>query len=607
VCCKVNTLLDGTDVFTRWLEIENTGDAPMAVGHLSPMTGGMEVTDHWQRYVEKDASLYRVGYMEDTICCDEGNFKWHDLPNAEYGVSGVYRRDRHRHPMFILENKGTGMCYICQFGWSGGYRFLFDLDSDLGVFREEARLSFRIDMDCRQPVKLLAPKEVLTTPAVHIGAMFGGLDEAVNEMNIHIRKTVMKPQVYGRGCWIEGTIACDVVMTREQTLDYIDATADLGAELFFLDAGWFCLPDTSETWSRQVGKWIPDQNRYPNGLEEIRQHCIKRGMLFGLWMEPERIGYDCEMVKEHPEWLIPEKKKRQGSSGMSYGLNLNVPEAARWMEKEIVCVIENYQCDFFRLDFNVNHRITADGSRKGNYFESNYVNYYQAINGIFERIRRRFPNVILENCASGGGRTDIGFLENFCHTWVTDWPIAPRSFSIENGMTMALPPEYINRVISGQNCHTMASLAFQMRQLLFITPTFGAFNPTGSLKNPRQIEFIKRNIELYKSFIRPFLPNSRIFHHTPEFGYIEPQGFGVLELDSAEGDRGILGIFQLSNPSSDSIVIKLRGIDISKNYTVTFDNHGESCMISGYQLVNDGITVYLKGALTSELVYFKAV
>lgn len=605
--CKVFTLLDGTDVFTRWLEIINISDENLTIGHLTPFAGGLEITKHWERYIDKGASLYRVGYMEDTICIDEGNFKWHDLPNAEYGVSGVYRRDRHRHPMFILENKGTGMCYICQFAWSGGYRFCFDLDADLGVLRDEARLSLSIEMDCKQPTKILEPKEVLKSPAVHIGALYGGLDEAVNEMNTHIRKTVIKPQARGRGCWIEAAIGCDVAMTREQTLDYIDAAADLGAEVFFIDAGWFCLPNTAGTWSRQVGNWKPNTERYPNGLEEIRQHCKNKGMLFGLWMEPERIGYDCEIVNKHPEWLISETKKRQGSSGMSFGLNLNIPEAARWMEKEIIRVIEEYECDFFRLDFNTNYRTTASGTRKGEYLESNYVNYYKEINGIFERVRQRFTDVILENCASGGGRTDIGFMENFSHTWITDWPIAPRSFSIENGMTIALPPEYINRIISGQNCHTMASLAFQMRQLMFITPTFGVFNPTGSIKNPRQIEFIKRNIKLYKNFIRSFLPKSKIYHHTPEFGYIEPQGFGILELDSEEGDRGILGVFQLSNPFTNTVIVRLRGIDVSKKYEITFDNDGKTCIVSGYQLVNEGVTIYLCGALTSELVYYKAV
>jgi len=69
--------------------------------------------------------------------------------------------------------------------------------------------------------------------------------------------------------------------------------------------------------------------------------------------------------------------------------------------------------------------------------------------------------VIFENCAGGGGRTDIGMVKRFGHTDVTDWQIAPRSFTITNGMTMALPPEYVDRLLGGQSGQTTAEYDFQ--------------------------------------------------------------------------------------------------------------------------------------------------
>ena len=604
VKCRVFTVLDGTGILTRWLEIENNSNRDLAIGHISPMCGGLDVIAHWKRYVNDGTSLYRLGYMEDTITCGEGNFKWHDLPNAEYGVCGVYRRDRHRHPFFVLENRATGLNFICQFAWSGGYRFLFDLDADLGIFRDDARLSFSVELDAKQPLKLLAPGEKLATPAVHIGAHFGGLDAAIHRMHNHTRRSVIHPQARGRGCWVE---AGELATSREHTLAQIDKAAERGVEVFFIDAGWYNPPDEDVTkWDTRLGVWIPDLDRYPGGIAEIREYCHEKKLLFGLWMEPERVKYG-PVLDNHPDWFVPEKKKRPGAGGGVYSLNLNIPQAAQWMESEIVRVIEEYQCDFFRLDFNANHRVTADGTKKGDFFENNYITYYQVLYGIFERIRQRFPDVILENCASGGGRTDLGIMENFCHTWITDWPVAPRSFSILNGMTMALPPEYINRVFVWQKCYTKASFDFQIRQLLFVSPNFPMLNPGDCSENPWQVECVKKNIAFYKHFIRPFLPESKIYHHTPEFGYIEAKGFGILELDSKSGDRGILGVFQLSSPSDDNVRIRLRGIDKSKQFRVTFDNREETCVVSGYQLTNEGIYIYLDGALISELVYYESI
>ena len=94
------------------------------------------------------------------------------------------------------------------------------------------------------------------------------------------------------------------------------------------------------------------------------------------------------------------------------------------------------------------------------YVENGYWRYYEALYAIYERLRARFPDVIFENCAGGGGRTDIGMVRRFSHTWVTDWQIAPRSFTITNGMTMALPPEYVDRLIGGQSGHIDGRLRF---------------------------------------------------------------------------------------------------------------------------------------------------
>jgi len=77
----------------------------------------------------------------------------------------------------------------------------------------------------------------------------------------------------------------------------------------------------------------------------------------------------------------------------------------------------------------------AKTTRHG-YVENGYWRYYEALYAIYDRLRARFPDVVFENCAGGGGRTDIGLVRRFSHTWVTDWQIAPRSFSITNGMLM---------------------------------------------------------------------------------------------------------------------------------------------------------------------------
>ena len=160
-------------------------------------------------------------------------------------------------------------------------------------------------------------------------------------------------------------------------------------------------------------------------------------------MDAERIGNESQILAQHPEWLATAYDKVTPLGNM---LDLTQPAVAQWMEDQISRVIEENELDFFRLDYNVPG--TGPGAQhvREGFVESSYWRYYEALYTVYERLRAKFPEVIFENCAGGGGRTDLGMVRRFSHTWVTDWQIAPRAFTITNGMTMALPPEYVDRL-----------------------------------------------------------------------------------------------------------------------------------------------------------------
>ena len=172
---------------------------------------------------------------------------------------------------------------------------------------------------------------------------------------------------------------------------------------------------------------------------------------------------------------------------------------------------------------------------------------------------------------------------------------------------MALPPEYVDRLIGGQSGYTTAEFDFQSRLLLFCQPTFGFLYPLGSQPNPVLMQRTRRWADLYKDFVRPFMNTGRFYHHTPEVTGLDPHGWGVLELASNDRTRGICGIFQLSAPREPEYLLRLRGLDVSRRYRVTFDNSRQTCEVDGFTLMKQGITVRLEGALTSELLLFEAL
>jgi alpha-galactosidase len=599
---RIHTGLDGTPVIARWLEITNTGEHPAALAAACPWSGVLQQVARWQMHLpDRESSLYSVGYMDNSHWGNEGDFQWHDLPTAGYRIDGRYRRDRHRHPMFVLRNNATGEIFFGQLAWSGGYSFDFDLDADQGTTDQTARLFFRAGPDAPAPQRIIAPGETVRTPEMHLGLTFGNLDDAVQAMHDHLRSSVFLEQPRGRGNWVESGIGPEVEITAEWVHSAIDAAADIGAEVFFIDASWYAPPNGN--WWSTVGDWEVDLQRFPDGLEPFRRRAHEKGMLWGLWMDAERIGTESHIAAQHPDWISVayDGEKRLGDL-----LDLTNPEAAQWLEETLARVFERNQLEFFRLDYNTSIGPGARVIRDG-YAENSYWRYYEAQYALYERLRQRFPDVIFESCAGGGGRTDIGQVRRFSHTWVTDWQIAPRAFTITNGMTMALPPESVDRLVGGQAGHTAAELDFQLRLLLFVRPTFGFLRPLDMDWNPLLRERIRHTIQLYKEFVRPFMPTGRIYHHTPTLPGPEPQGWGVLELSSRDRDRGICGLFQLAAPSRPEYLLRLRGLDVSKRYRVTFDSTAQTCEIDGFTLIKQGLTVHLEGALTSELLLFEAI
>jgi alpha-galactosidase len=602
VTVRVHTCLDGTPIITRWLEVTNTGSLSAALSAASTWSGVLQKTNRWRAHLnDRAAPLYSLGYFENTHWGNEGDFQWHDLPAAAYRVDGRYRRDRHRHPLFVLRNNATGEHFIGQLAWTGGYSFEFDLDADPGVFDQAAWLSFRAGPDAPAPQRILAPGESITTPEMHLGLVFGDLDAALQAMHDHLRTSVFLPQPRGRGGWVESGIGPEIEITPEQVVHAIDTAAQAGAEVFFIDASWYTPPFGN--WWSTVGDWQVDLQRFPEGLAPFRERVHQKGMLWGLWMDAERIGDDSRIVKEHPDWLAEAYDGQKRLGGL---LDMTNPAVVDWLEAQIARVLQEHQCDFFRLDHNTNPGPGLRTVRDG-FVENGYWRYYEGVYGLYSRLRARFPDVIFENCAGGGGRTDIGMVRYFSHTWVTDWQIAPRSFTITNGMTMALPPEYVDRLLGGQSGYTTAEFDFQARLLLFVRPTFAFLKPSGAEMNPLLLGRMQHFIQLYKNFIRPFMNTGRIYHHTPAVSGPEPKGWGVLELASRDRLRAVCGLFQLSDPTEPEYRLCLRGLDMARRYRVTWDSSGQSSEVDGFTLMQTGITVRLPGALTSELLCFEAI
>ena len=593
----VCTLLDGTQMLSRWLELKSLSDKPMCISRLDLISGGFEDmdTDHLKRTSDK-AKLYSIGYFDDDSWGREGQFRWKDLQTEATAIDGRFARDRFRHPLIFLKNNVMGHIWFCQLAYSGGYRFTIDYNAK--PYKDESYLSFKAEITGHSPILVLKPFEEFATPEVHIGMVHGDLDCAINEMHAHTRESVLNnefadptPALVGCGMGAEHN------MDIKGSKSFIDQFAEMGGEVFIVDAGWVCPPHKETSWGDYNGLNTHDKERYPNGMDEIRDYAHEKGLKFGLWMDIENLGRLCPLFNEKPDFrsdnVFGTKNPRL--------IDMSVPEVNEWAENELARVIEEYKIELLRVDYNVDYteyfsmRDTGCGIK-----ECVTLRHNKAVYDMYSRLKERFPHVIFENCAGGGGRTDLGMMKSFNHTWVSDNQKMPYSVAITNGMTMALPPERVDRLFAGMGCHTIGSFKAHLRNTMLGHVSLNVISPEGARVNDEAMKFIKHSTDIYKNFIRPFLSESVIYHHTPE---LYDEDVCVLEIGTPDKSRGAMTVFTMCTTGEQTVLVKPKGIDKSKAYKVTLDNDNCTFTVSGYEL-SKGIEVYLGSAMESELILY---
>ena len=617
IAVEVHTLVDGSGIVVRWLQVTNMGDQPAALGRVAPWCGILWNGEGYAKpspaqCVPQAAAPFVLGRCMSEEWGQEGAFRWMPLPPDMLRIEHIKGTSGNDDPNFMLRNDLTGEIIIGALAWSGNWALSFrtrPLDPQASWEGAPLWLEVRAEPIADCPQRVIAPGETVKTPAMHIGVLRGGLDAAVQALHDHERRAVLPPQPEGRGerviynHW--GYVSHD--MNPAYLIGEIDIAAEVGAELFTVDAGWFS--PLGGSWWDTVGQWRPDPQRLPDGLDPIREHAHAKGLLLGLWVEAERVAPNSWVAREHPEWVLTRDGRPITPTPDGGGtLNLAIPDCAAWLEAEINRIVDEYQLDMFRLDYNFYPGRGGENSRAG-FIESGFWRHYEVLYGIFDRLRQRQPELILENCAGGGGRKDLGIAARFHTYWTSDWQSAPRTVQVINGVSLFLPPERLNRLAGvGQNAQLHGDLDTQLRVPLFGHYSISGVAPARDVWNPRQRERVRHAISLYKEFARPWLPRCRVYHHTPELaGRGEPQGWCVLEYVAADASRAMVGLFRLAGDADVSYRFRARGLDRGALYRVTWDNSGQAAEIAGWVVINDGLEVRCERPLTSELLLFERV
>ncbi len=602
VTVKLHTLLHGGPVMVRWLEITNTGNKPTAITSVSPWSGIVwEMTGYQERIQSPSEPPFEVATTRYKDWGQEAAWGFTPLANDTKTVVGDRGRSGWGHPTFFARNRASGEWFVCSLAWSGNWTMhvtgVEDEHNDL------ARLWFDIGPSAVDPVlRVLAPGETVKSPEAHILLMHSDLDAVIQQLHTHVRNFVL-PQGRRKDYDIEANHR-GYIVDHESEAGFkreVDIAASVGAEEFVIDAGWYG-PDPN-VWNQNVGDWYAG-SWLPHDLNPVREYARQKGMRFGLWVEIESVGAASKLRQQHPDWILtrngqPVAKGRQ--------LDFANPAVVKWAQSEIERIIRKYDLDLFRIDYNT--AAFEGGNRvQDGFLENTQWRHVQALYSMFDHLRKEFPNVIFQNCASGGGRLDYGIMQRFDNTEMSDWMRAPRVLKILNGTTWVLPPEVLLLTFGTETAglESDGDLDTQLTHTMLGLPIFRGISPSLPELNPLLDARIREDVELFKKTLRPTMIGSRVFHHTLLTPLMSPSPWVVLEYAAPDGTKATVGVFRTSQSGDPVYHFTPRGLDLSRSYSVHFQDSNQVFQISGDRLKQEGLPIRLDENLTSEMLTFQA-
>ncbi len=289
----------------------------------------------------------------------------------------------------------------------------------------------------------------------------------------------------------------------DQLVELAERAKQIGVERFVLDDGWFMHRRNDLAG---LGDWEVDPAVWPNGLAPLIDAVTSRGMQFGLWVEPEMVNEDSDVIRAHPDWIsgpgdgvIPAEWRHQQV------LDLVNPDAWKYIYDRIDALLRDNNISYLKWDQN--RDLTEMGHDGAPSASAQTLAAYR----LFDELRLAHPTVEIESCSSGGARVDLGILERTDRVWASDCNDALERQTIQRWTQAILPPELVGTHVGPTTAHTTGrthTLAFRA-----ITAMFGHFGMEWDVREieGETLDELKQAVAIYKQY-RPLIHSGVAVH-----------------------------------------------------------------------------------------------
>lgn len=583
------SVIEELDIIERSCIIINTGKKDMFLDRAYSASVIFPVRDFYR--LTTFTGMWAGEYQQKRINIDHTRVNLHSIS----GLSGP------EYVPFVMLDEGNstekeGEVFFSSLFWSGNWQMTIEKDG----YNRTLLTGGISDFDFRWYLK---SKEIFETPKLIIGLSDKGFGSVSRKMHKYEKNYVMNkidanrdmPVLYNA----YGTFASSI--NEEKIASVIDTASSLGVELFLIDAGWNGKgDDTTYTYRENFGDWDINLDRFPNGLKPIADKVHEKGMKFGIWLEPEAVHSKTRLYKEHPDWIHEFPGRDKGEDECKYLINFANDEAKDYMTNKILSLIENYDVDCFKMDCNMSILMAWKNAPKNREKEV-WVRHVRNMYEMYKTIKQKHPHVMIENCAAGGFRADLGMLEFSGRMNRSDNQDPYDVLKLHTGFSTFLLPK-----LAGGGCHISDMYTFFMNNRKSTMKFQAHVGMMGSLAIGKNLNTITKEEEeelkgytaLYKE-IRHIVNHGNLYRIESAF----QKPYAVFEYVTDDKNEAVVFAFSSSLQFAKMPErIFLEGLDEDKMYDV--EGYG---IKSGKGLMNVGIQIVLRGDMDSKVIKIRAI
>ncbi|MBR4826429.1 MAG: alpha-galactosidase [Bacteroidales bacterium] len=582
ICFKSFT---GQDMIETWTETVNGGKKPVTLTRFDSGHLPIRVDDVWI------STLYGAWANEARVNTEPLSRGWKVIKNVDGARNS---QASHGEVMISLDGKpreDSGRIIGASLCWGGNYELRFQTN-------ESDYHHFFAGILPEHDFVTLTKGQSFATPHLALTYSNEGLSGASRNFHRWGRKYRLQHGDRERDILLNSWEGVYFDINEAGMVQMMDDIASMGGELFVMDDGWFGDKYPRNNDHTSLGDWMVDTRKLPGGVAPLVQAATERGIKFGIWIEPEMTNTVSELYEAHPDWIIKSAGREiiQGRGGTQVVLDMSRKEVQDFAFGIVEGIMkENPGIKYIKWDSNAN--IAMDGTSN--------IAYWQGFAAVCDRVRAAYPDLVIQDCASGGGRVNWGVLPWFDEFWTSDNTDALQRIFMQWGTSYFFPAIAMACHISATPNHTVfRTTSLKYRIDVAMSGRLGMEIQPANM-TAEEKDMCRKAIAEYKR-IRPIVQFGDLYRLVSPY---DDKGYASLMYTTPERDKAVAYWWKIRNFHDEHLPrLRCNGLDPEKQYRVTELNRidlqplsYEGKVFSGRFLMESGLEI----PLTNECEHHK--